>query len=74
MRKYPYITVGSILEDLKREGLSITRASFYRLEKRLHLPGGKKTSGKLPWRVYSKEEADSVKKRIKEEYNFLKYA
>jgi len=69
MRKFGYITLGLILAELSKEGLSITRATFYRLEKRLNLPVAKTTTGKLRWRVYTRAQADSVKKRIKSEYN-----
>ena len=69
-RSFPYITVGKILDELKAEGFPITRVTFYRLEKRLNLPVAKKTSGKLQWRVYTKEQANEAKKRIKKEYNF----
>jgi hypothetical protein len=47
----------------------VTRVTFYRLEERLGLPKGQKTNGKLQWRVYSRDEADQVKQRIKGEYN-----
>ena len=69
-RNLPYITVGRILAQLHREGLSITRASFYRLEKRLDLPSGKRTSAKNQWRVYSPYQAEQVMKRLKKEYNY----
>jgi hypothetical protein len=69
MRKFPYITVGSVLEKLSEEGLPITRATYYRLEKRLNLPVGKKTSGALQWRVYTKEELETIVAGIKAEYN-----
>lgn len=69
MREFSYITVGKILQELKQEGLPLTRVTFYRLEQRLDLPKGKKTSGKLQWRVYTRYEAQEVKDRIKSEYN-----
>jgi predicted DNA-binding transcriptional regulator AlpA len=70
MRRFPYITLGLILQELDQEGLYISRPTFYRLEKRLELPVAKKTTGQLKWRVYSRSEAEAVKNRIKEEYNF----
>lgn len=70
MRYFPYITVGRILVELKDEGLPLTRVTFYRKEKILGLPKPQKTSGKLRWRVYTREQADEVKKRLKKEYNF----
>jgi len=69
MRKFPYITVGLVLGRLTDEGLPITRATYYRLEKRLNLPTGKKTSGQLQWRVYTKDEMEEIVSRIKSEYN-----
>jgi len=69
MRNYPFITVGQILQELKDEGLPITRGTFYRLEERLNLPKPKKTSGKLRWRVYTESEKNIVIETIKKEYN-----
>lgn len=66
MRVFPYITVGKILEELNNP---ITRVTFYRLEKRLNFPAGRKTSGKLRWRVYTRAEANIIKKKIIREYN-----
>ena len=71
MRKFSYITVGAILNELREEGAQITSVTYYRLEKRLSLPTGKKTSGKLQWRVYTRAEANKIKKLIKEEYNLV---
>lgn len=70
MRLFSYITVGKILQELKEEGLPLTRVTFVRLEDRLDLPKARRTSGKLQWRVYSREQADHIKERIKKEYNF----
>jgi hypothetical protein len=67
MRSFPYITVGKILKELREDGLPLTRVTFGRLEDRLNLNLGKRTSG--GWRVYSREQADEVKSRIKKEYN-----
>ncbi len=69
MRVFPFITVGKILEALREMGVPITRATFYRLEKRLNLPEARKTSGQLRWRVYTQEQMDDVVDRIKQEYN-----
>ena len=74
-RTFPYITVGQILNELDDEGLRIgSRSTFYRLEKRLEKkfgkPAPKRTSGGLKWRVYTRKEADLLKKLIKKEYNF----
>lgn len=69
MRVFPYNTVGKILIQLKTEGFPITRATFYRLEDRLSLPVGQRTSGQIQWRVYSNHEVGLIKNRIKKEYN-----
>ena len=69
MREFSYITVGKILQELREEGLPLTRVTFVRLEERLNLPKARRTSGKLQWRVYSREQADFVKDAIKKEYN-----
>lgn len=69
MRVFPYITVGKILEEIRTEGFpKFTRVTFYRLEKRLKFPEGHRTSGERRWRIYSREEADLIKERIKKEY------
>jgi len=85
MRKFNYITVGKVLEELNEEIKEtflkanpqlgeedvpkISRETFYRLEKRLKLPKGRRTTGNQEWRVYEIEERDLIKKKIKEEYN-----
>lgn len=69
MRRFSYITVGRLLSELREEGLPITRVTFYRLEKRLGLPSPHKTKG--GWRVYTPSEMETVKQKIKEEYNFV---
>ena len=69
MRIFPYITLGRILEELTEEGLPLNRATFYRLEKRLDIPSGQRTSGKIRWRVYTPADKDKIKELIKKEYN-----
>lgn len=69
MRRFPYITLGKILEELSDEGLPLNRATFYRLEKRLNIPKGKRTSGKIQWRVYTSDEKETIKELIRKEYN-----
>ena len=69
MRKFSYITVGLVLEELEAEGVKITRVNFYRLEKRLRFPVPKRTSATLKWRVYTREQVDKIKDKIKQEYN-----
>ena len=68
-RKFSYLTVKTILEELESEGVKITRVNFYRLEKRLKFPIAKRTSAKLQWRVYTRKQIDKIKNKIKEEYN-----
>lgn len=68
-RKFSYLTVKTILEGLESEGVKITRVNFYRLEKRLRFPVAKRTSAKLKWRVYTREQVEEIKSKIKEEYN-----
>ena len=69
MRKFSYITVGLVLEELEAEGVKITRVNFYRLEKRLRFPVPKRTSATLKWRVYTREQVEEIKSKNKEEYN-----
>ena len=87
MRKFNYITVGQVLKELNDEVREtflkanldaeiediprLSRETFYRLEKRLNLPTGRRTTGVQPWRVYSIEEKELIKKKIKEEYRLL---
>ncbi|MCL5073659.1 MAG: hypothetical protein M1308_22610 [Actinobacteria bacterium] len=54
MRAFNYITVGKILSDLKKDGLNLGRATFYRLEKKLRFPFKEKSGG--AWRVYTPSE------------------
>lgn len=44
----------------------ITRVTFYRLEKRLGFPPAAKTEG--GWRKYSRDEAEEIKQRIRQEF------
>ena len=86
MRKFSYITVGKVLEELneeirgvfmeanpstKEEDLpNISRETFYRLEERLKLPKGRRTTGN-EWRVYTAKQKETIKQKIKEEYNLV---
>lgn len=72
MRVFQYIMVGQILEELKNEGLPLTRVTFYRLETRMKKRGFKfpeahRTIGN--WRTYTREQADTIKEMIKKNYN-----
>ena len=68
-RKFSYPTVGLILDELAEENINITRVNFYRLEKRLNFPIAKRTTAKLQWRVYTREQVEEIKNKIREEYN-----
>ena len=76
MRKLPYITVGVILGELGEEikkiqgddAPTISRAQFYRLEKE-GLFESERTVGN--WRVYTRVEADVIKRLILEEYKII---
>ena len=65
MRQFPYITAGRILSDLRKDGLTTTRVTFYKLEKE-GLFASRKTAG--GWRIYKTEEAELIKKLIRENY------
>ena len=70
MRKFSYITVGKILEELEQEGLeTFNRIAFYRLEKRLNFPISRRTTGHHRWRQYTRDQANEIKFKIKQEYN-----
>jgi predicted DNA-binding transcriptional regulator AlpA len=87
MRKLNSNTVGKILEELNKElrekflkdnpGTDedevpgISRATFYRLEKRLKFPVTRTSSGNKGWRTYTREEMEEIKKKIKKEYNLV---
>ena len=87
MRKFNYITVGQVLKELnneiretflkanseaKEEDIPrLSRETFYRLEKRLNLPAGRRTTAVQAWRVYNVKDKELIKKRIKEEYNLV---
>ena len=87
MRKFNYITVGQILtefnDELREAFLNanpdteeediprLSRETFYRLEKRLNLPAGRRTTAVQAWRVYNVKDKELIKKRIKEEYNLV---
>ena len=63
------ITLGTVLEALKAAGFRTTRVTYYRKEKEFKLPHGKRTKGKLQWRVYTKADVEEIVRRFKEEYN-----
>jgi DNA-binding transcriptional MerR regulator len=65
-RSFSYVTVGRILDMLKEQGLSISRLTFYKLEKEGLFIASGKTAGK--WRVFSPEDAELIIKQIKSNY------
>ena len=65
MRKFPFLTVGVILERLAAEGLHIKRATFNRLEKEGLFVSGR-TVGR--WRVYTEADIRAIIQLIKENY------
>lgn len=64
MRKLPYVTAGLILQKLKERGLSISRVTFYELQKRNVFESQKSSGG---WRVYTPSEAAAVTRAILED-------
>ncbi len=65
MRKFPFPTVGTILEQLKKEDCPIERQTFRRLEKEGLFVSRRSAGG---WRVYSKAEVAIIVQLIKENY------
>jgi DNA-binding transcriptional MerR regulator len=71
IRAFPYITVGKILEQLRKEGVNISRSTFYILEK-AGLFASERTIKK--WRRYTKSDAEIIKRLIKENYGIIESA
>jgi hypothetical protein len=72
MRHLSYNTIGKLLMDLEKAGLKIPRATFYNLEKRGTFPKyNRRTTGN--WRVFTDEEALTIKRAIWENYKGTKY-
>ena len=69
MRQLPFITIGKIRDDLSKEGFKITRITYLHLESKLNFPEPKRTSG--GWRVYNHDQAEEIKTKIKDNYNFV---
>jgi hypothetical protein len=67
-RKFPYITVGTVLAELAEENFKITRITYVRLEGSLNFPLGKRTIG--GWRTYTRAQAEEIKQKIKDNYSF----
>lgn len=63
--QYSYLTIKTIIEELKAEGLSISRNTFYRLESDGLFVSQKTSRG---WRRYTRDEVDLIKRLIKENY------
>lgn len=65
IRKFDYITLGLIHEELKNEGLpTLQRVTLYRMEKRWKFPQWDRPKGE--WRRYTRSEADEIKSIVKE--------
>lgn len=62
---YQYIPMGKILEELKQEGLVLTRDQFKALEKQGYWLSGRTAGG---WRRYTTVEATVIKNIIKDYY------
>jgi hypothetical protein len=79
MRKYMFITLGTIFEELsaelaeiakkeRREHRMMSMNTFHLWSKKKYLPQGKRTvSG---WRHYTRKEADQFKKVFKKSLGF----
>lgn len=65
--RFGYIPVGRILDELKQDGLNITRDTFRRLEREGLFMSGRTIGG---WRRYTREEADIIKHLIKQNFAF----
>ena len=73
MRDFPYITIGKIIQEInsKVKKPFLKRPTYYRLEKTLNLPKGKRTTSKTKWRVYSTAEFKIIIHKIMKEYNLM---
>ena len=69
MKSYGFITVGSILKELKKKGLKLSRGAFYRLEAQ-GLFQMNRTIGK--WRRVSVADKDLIIDLILDNYGLLK--
>lgn len=58
---YHNLTVGQVLEELAKEGIYISRPTFYLLEKTGLFKLRRSVGG---WRLMTRKEADNVKKLI----------
>lgn len=56
----------------KQIKLPITRITFYSIENELNFPRQRKEGKKIHWRVYSREEAEKIKQKIKDRYRLPK--
>lgn len=69
LRQFGYITPGFILLKLKKQGLSISRVTFYKMEKAGLFTSQKAMGG---WRVYTPQQMDRVIDVIRQNYGFEK--
>ncbi len=66
-REFRFITRGKIIQELFDEGLTnFSFSQLHRMEKRGFVPPARKGGG--GWRIYSRQEADKVKKIVWEYY------
>lgn len=68
MRNFSYKTVGDILKELKKEGLSISRVTFYNLESDGLFVSRRSARG---WRTYTDDEAELIKQTILQNYGIV---
>lgn len=66
-REFRFITRGKIIQELFDEGLTnFSFSQLHRMEKRGFVPPARKGGG--GWRIYSREEADKIKRIVWEYY------
>jgi len=68
-RKFSYITVGKILDELKIQGINIVRATFKKMEKEGFWQSKRTHSN---WRVYTPEQAVDIIKKVKNNFAIIK--
>ena len=70
MRRYFFITIGLVLDELMEESSTkkkLSRGTYHRLEKELNLPLGRKNSS--GWQIFTEKQKDLIKKKIKKYYH-----
>ncbi len=66
MRTFSYPTVSTILRQLKKDGLPISRPTFYKLEAKAIIPSFHRTGGK--WRTYTTDQIKEIKVAVWKNY------